>query len=241
MVQITEAMSGTQALEIMEKEAFDLILLDHMMPDIDGIETLKRLRASEKGKCKNKPVIALTANVFSGVRDMYLSEGFDDYLGKPISGKQLEEMLYAYLPKEKILETEQKATPVLAEEERPASEDTLIDRGKGLGYCANSQEIYHEMLMMFCELKESATEELVRYLEARDWKNYTVKVHALKTNARSIGASVLGELCYMLEQAGKKLQAGEEAAEQEAVIKEKHPEMLVLFEQTVEEAKSFLK
>lgn len=240
MVQITEAMSGTQALEIMEKEAFDLIFLDHMMPDIDGIETLKRLRASESGKCKNKPVIALTANVFSGVRDMYLSEGFDDYLGKPISGKQLEEMLYAYLPKEKILETEQKAMPVLTEEEGAAPEDTLIDRAKGLGYCANSQEIYHEMLTMFCELKESAAEELKGYLEAGDWKNYTVKVHALKTNARSIGADILGELCYMLELAGKKLQAGEEATKQEAMMKEKHPEMLALFEQTVAEAKEYL-
>jgi len=240
-VQITEAMSGIQTLEMTEKEAYDLILLDHMMPGIDGIETLKRLRASDTGKCKNTPVIALTANVFSGVRDMYLSEGFSDYLGKPINGKQLEEMLRAYLPAEKLLVTESEEEPVLEEKQKEeAMEDAVIDVVKGLGYCANSPEIYSEILTMFCELRESSGEELEGYLKAEDWKNYTIKVHALKTNARSVGACIMGELCYELELAGKKIQAGEEVTEQEALIREKHPEMLAVFDRTVAEAKEYM-
>lgn len=240
-VRITEAMSGIQALEMTEKEVYDLILLDHMMPGIDGIETLKRLRASDTGKCKDTPVIALTANVFSGVRDMYLSEGFDDYLGKPIIGKQLEEMLRTYLPNEKLLAAEPKEDSVLNEmPNKETTEETLIDSAKGLGYCADSPEIYCEMLTMFCEMREASGEELAEYLKAGDWKKYTIKVHALKTNARSIGAGLMGELCYELELAGKKIQAGEEVTQQEALIREKHPGMLLMFDRTVAEAKEYI-
>ena len=212
------------------------------MPGIDGIETLRRLKASETCKCKDAPVIALTANVFSGVRDMYLSEGFDDYLGKPINGKQLEEMLRIHLPKEKLMEAEPKTEPVLEEKQKEdKTEETALDITKGLGYCANSPDIYCDMLSMFCKLREPSEEELARYLAAGDWKNYTIKVHALKTNARSIGASAMGELCYELELTGKKIQAGEEAEEQKALITEKHPEMLSMFDRAVTEAKEYMR
>lgn len=241
-LQITEAMSGTQALKEVEREEYDLIFLDHMMPGIDGIETLKRLKTSEICRCKNTPVIALTANVFSGVRDMYLSEGFNDYLGKPIYGKQLEEMLRTYLPKEKLLPIEVKKASV-PEEKQPEETVTenVIDSAKGLAYCANSQEIYCEMLKTFCEMRGSSGDGLTGYLEAKDWKNYTIKVHALKTNARSIGASVMGEMCYELELAGKKMQAGESTEVQEALITEKHPKMLLMYDRTVAAAEEYIK
>ncbi len=239
-VMITEAMSGMQALELTEKEYFDLILLDHMMPGIDGIETLKRIKASETNRCGKTPVIALTANAFSGVREMYLSEGFDDYLSKPINGKQLEELMLVHLPKDKYTITEKIGETVSVEETKTIEEDkVLLDRVKGLNYCGNSPEVYREILTMFCELRESSEKELTGYFETGDWKNYTIKVHALKTNARSVGANPMGDLCYELEMAGKKIQAGEEAEMHEALIKEKHPDMLRLFECTVEEIKEY--
>jgi CheY-like chemotaxis protein len=240
-VQITEAMSGMQALECMEKEAFDLVLLDHMMPGIDGIETLKRVRSSQTSLCRNTPVIALTANAFSGVREMYLEEGFSDYLSKPINGKQLEGMLLTHLSSEKLVQiekTELETVELQAEEE--AEDAAVIDIGKGLGYCANSTEVYREILTMFCELRESSEEELAGYLEAKDWKNYTIKVHALKTNARSIGANPMGELCYELEVTGKKIQAGEEVEAQKELITEKHPVMLQMFDRTVAAVKEYM-
>ena len=116
---------------------------------------------------------------------------------------------------------------------------TAENLNKGLEYCANSKEVYVEILAMFCGLRESAESETAGYLEAKDWKNYTIKVHALKTNARSIGAEFMGELCYALELAGKKIQAGEDVEEQEAFIAKKHPEMLVVFDRTIAAAKEY--
>lgn len=245
-VRITEAMSGLQALELLEKETYDLILLDHMMPGIDGIETLKRIRASENDTGRRTPVIALTANAFSGVREMYLSEGFDDYLSKPINGKRLEEMLLAHLPEDRIEVNESGKTPdslqtVPETDVKHVSEETMINTKKGLEYCANSPEVYCEILTIFCELRNPAEEELAKYLATNDMKNYSIKVHALKTNARSIGADLMGELCYALELAGKKIQAGEEIEANEALIAQKHPEMLRMFDRTVTAAKEFMK
>ncbi len=243
-VKITEALSGVQALELLEKETYDLILLDHMMPGIDGIETLKRLRVMENGTGRKTPVIALTANAFSGVREMYLSEGFDDYLSKPINGKQLEEMLLAHLPNEKISDKEPEKPSDYGKEiqenvEKTVAEETMIDSRKGLEYCANSPEVYCEILTMFCELRGPVEEELAGYLSTKNWKNYTIKVHALKTNARSIGANPMGELCYELELLGKKIQAGEDAEESERLIAQKHPEMLRMFDRAVKAAKEY--
>ncbi len=101
-VKITECMSGKEALEHIKSKRFDVILLDHMMPDMDGIETLEASRNLEGNLCKGIPVIALTANAVSGVREMYIEAGFDDYLSKPINGAEFEEMLMKYIPKEKI-------------------------------------------------------------------------------------------------------------------------------------------
>lgn len=89
--------SGCECLEIIKKVHFDIILLDHMMPAMDGIETLERAKSLEESMCKDSVFIALTANAVSGVREMYLEKGFDDYLSKPIDVETLEEMLAKYI------------------------------------------------------------------------------------------------------------------------------------------------
>ena len=101
-VQVDTCLSGKECLYMAQKEHYDVILLDHMMPEMDGIETLRSLKDIRSHKCKETPVIALTANAIVGVREMYLKEGFADYLSKPVEGKDLEEMLRRYIPKEKI-------------------------------------------------------------------------------------------------------------------------------------------
>ena len=100
-IQITTCMSGAECLELTREEYFDVILLDHMMPEMDGVETLSRLKQSEN-PCKNVPAIALTANAIVGAREEYLKAGFADYLSKPIEGSQLEIMLLKYIPQDKI-------------------------------------------------------------------------------------------------------------------------------------------
>ena len=107
-VQITCASSGRECLECAAKEQYDVILLDHMMPSMDGIETLQELKKMSNNQSKNAVVIVLTANAMAGVREMYIEKGFDDYLSKPIEGTTLEQLLMKYLPKECIIEnTEQ--------------------------------------------------------------------------------------------------------------------------------------
>lgn len=103
-VQITCAASGKECLDLVAKEQYDVILLDHMMPMMDGIETLEELKRMPDNKSKDAVVIVLTANAMAGVREMYLEKGFDDYLSKPIDGSALEQLLMQYLPAECILE-----------------------------------------------------------------------------------------------------------------------------------------
>ncbi|MCQ2524020.1 MAG: ATP-binding protein [Lachnospiraceae bacterium] len=97
-MKITNASSGKKAIELASKDKFDIVLLDHMMPDMDGVETLKELRKMGI----DIPIIALTANALADAREFYLNEGFDDYLSKPIKGTELEELLLKWLPKDKI-------------------------------------------------------------------------------------------------------------------------------------------
>lgn len=103
-VQITCASSGRECLECAVKEQYDVILLDHMMPTMDGIETLEELKKMPDNKSRDAAVIVLTANAMAGVREMYLEKGFDDYLSKPIDGSVLEQLLMKYLPPECIIE-----------------------------------------------------------------------------------------------------------------------------------------
>lgn len=107
-VQVDEAESGAQCLEMVSTNHYDLIFLDHMMPDMDGIETLQVMRSMQDYPCKGTPVIALTANAIAGAKEMYLAAGFDDFLSKPIIPDKLENMIRRKLPEELMLkETEE--------------------------------------------------------------------------------------------------------------------------------------
>ncbi len=108
-VKITTASGGNEALKICNNKEFDLILIDHRMPGMDGMEMLWRLRSNDKCPNQNKPTIALTANAFSGARQVYKNSGFQDYLAKPIIGDALEKVLMEYLPKDKVRLTDGKA------------------------------------------------------------------------------------------------------------------------------------
>ena len=102
-IQIDTATSGEECLTLAEKNAYDVILLDHMMPEMDGVETFQRLRADVSGLNYGTPVIALTANAIEGAREKYKALGFDDYLSKPMKGEELEDMIRMYLPEDKII------------------------------------------------------------------------------------------------------------------------------------------
>ena len=105
-LHIDTALNGKEALEKIKENRYDIIFLDHMMPEMDGIETLHQAKEMKSSKNKKTPFVALTANAVSGVRDMFISKGFDDYLAKPVDGKTLEQMVQKYMPREKIYAVE---------------------------------------------------------------------------------------------------------------------------------------
>lgn len=101
-IQIDEAYSGNEGIRKALKEEYDIIFIDHMMPDIDGIETLKQIQQSDSPNA-NKPMIALTANAVSGSREMYIREGFAEYITKPIEADKLERMMIRFLPENLVV------------------------------------------------------------------------------------------------------------------------------------------
>lgn len=242
-LQITTCMSGTDALELMCREKYDIILMDHMMPGLDGIETLKRSKQMPENLNKDVAVIAVTANAIAGAREMYMAEGFTDYISKPIVGKILEEMLLKYLPTEKVKctqESEQKAEDAVAKDLEDENGE-LIDFEIGMKYCANSEELYCEILELYCEQHDEKYAELQQYYAEKDWDNYTIRIHSLKSNSLNIGSGKLANLCLQLEQAGKKIKAGETVQEQTEFILQNHPVAMQLYDEVIEAAKEYFK
>ena len=239
LVQVTLCESGQSCLNLLKEQMFDLILLDHMMPVMDGIETLKHIKEMENLDCRSIPVIALTANAISGVRSMYLEAGFDDYLSKPIIGSDLEALLCKYVPQEKIqlmsgTEDTPEEKPAASEEEANSDElKSLLNVESGLAYSGDSEEIYAEFLAMFRDMQKEKAASLQEIYDAKDAERYAILIHAIKSNAFSIGGDTLGELAKELEAEAK--------AKNWEFVEQHHEEALDLFEKTAEEVTAWLK
>ena len=235
-MQIDTCMSGKECLKKITQKKYDIILMDHMMPEMDGIETLKCAMAMEDNLCKDTPIIALTANAISGAKEMYLSEGFKDYLSKPIDIKVLEKVLKRYV-KSKYVNDETVQEHVASEEENnvEASVETVgeyLDKQIGLQYSANSEEMYKEFLKMFADMKDDKKEKMQTAFATEDWDNYRILVHALKSTSLSIGGRKMSELAVKLEQAVKDNDVD--------FIKRNHKAAMKIYDETVAEAQAFI-
>lgn len=205
-VKIDLAVSGDEGLTLAYDKKYDLIFLDHMMPGKDGIETLNELHSRLKGPNLDTPTICLTANAISGAREQYIEAGFDDYLTKPIDSEKLEQLMIKYLPENKVQLIQ---ADVLSNEDNNAEElpafllaiDSL-DTDAGITNSGGAPA-YLDNLKLFAKNVKKYTEDIDNYTAAGDIKNATVKIHALKSSLRIIGASELGELAQKLEDAGK--------------------------------------
>lgn len=187
-IQVDTAEDGLQCLEMAEKKKYDLILLDHRMPKMDGIETIHKLRSAKGGLNRSTPVIALTANVVSGAKEMYIKEGFNDFLPKPINSSNLEKVILDYLPPECLDAAE--------------SDCGEIDQQAGIIACGG-EDIYREVKEVFNAQSREMIEKIRKYHEQRDIKNYITLVHGLKSSARLLGAMQLSEEAFELEKSAK--------------------------------------
>jgi CheY-like chemotaxis protein len=219
-LQIDTAESGDDCISLFTKRHYDVIFLDHMMPEKDGIETLKEMKAIADTPNAATPVICLTANAISGMREMYKNAGFDDYLTKPIDAEKLEMMLLSYLPKEKVnAPTDNDVADTATGADTAANEggDSAGEEGElpafltgikeldlkaGIDYCGDGESLL-EALQMYLESAEKKSKEIENNWASRDIQNVTIKVHGLKSSSRAIGAVELGELAERLEKAGK--------------------------------------
>ncbi len=221
-VQIDTADSGADCLEMAKGKQYDIMFLDHRMPGMDGIETLEKWQMMEENPNAKIPVVALTANAVSGAREKYIAAGFTDYLTKPIDSSQLENMLMKYLPSEKIRPAEggqEKRNAFAKKTGLPAWLRAVkeLDIGQGCQNCG-SDEAYLDALTIFAEQLSDNADEIERYFRQKEWKNYTTKVHALKSTARIIGAGKLSEQAKRLEDAGNKGNVAEIQADTQGLL-----------------------
>ena len=234
-VKVSYALSGQEGIDMLASKAYDLILLDHMMPGMDGVETFHHIRKKPDLYYKEIPIIALTANAIAGAREMFMKEGFSDFIAKPVESSVLQRALKRHLPESKMISIDEmpKKTEVkeIVKEKAPVTEetDTLVigdlDISKGIMYCGN-KENYLEILASQRDTGKDIMAQANDLFGKEDWKNYVIVVHGIKSAMMSIGAVKLSEMAKALEFAGK--------AEDYAFIRKEHAAMIQEFERVMQ-------
>ncbi len=212
-IKVFVAGSGKEALQKIESMEFDFVFMDHMMPEMDGVETLHRIRQKPGQYFKTVPIIALTANAIGGAREMFLAEGFADFVAKPIEISVLERVLRKHIPENKVIKVEEAE----AEKEKREGMAQGATNGKdddeffmeginielGITYSGGNLEDYLDIVRIYHSSGLNKIEEIQKAFEAKDWKNYAILTHSLKSTSMSIGAVELSEMAKGLEMAGK--------------------------------------
>ena len=220
---VSTATSGPESIDICREKQFDIIFMDHMMGGMDGVEAMKKIRGDVTGLDNNVPIVALTANAMSSAKQMFLSEGFDGFVSKPIEIEELERVLKQVLPKSLLsfeFEDEDGNSYIGEEEEESEAQEVIIkepekktlaeklegsniDVEAGLKYCLGDEEFYNTLLIQFANEASEKIPALMNFYEQKDWGNYEIIVHALKSTSKMIGAMDLSEEALKLEKAAK--------------------------------------
>jgi PAS domain S-box-containing protein len=200
--------TGQKAVELAKLNRYDLIFMDHMMPGMDGIEAAGAIRAWEKEmnperdeSAKQVPIVALTANAITGMREMFLEKGFNDYLAKPIELSRLNELMEKWIPGEKRLRAEGYAPPRTA----PRSLFTIegLDAARGIMMTGGSEPGYREILEVYRRDCEERLKTLGTPPDREALAAFVTNVHALKSASASVGAEKLSAQAALLEKAGR--------------------------------------
>jgi len=246
--QVTTCCSGQECIMAIKKEDYDIVLLDHMMPQMNGIETIKQIKAQDLKK--NTIIIALTANAISGAKEMYLSNGFDDYLSKPIEITELEQMLIKYIPYNKVYAANQAKGVELSMENEENTEELVqitdekeqceyIDELVGLKYCAFNKEMYSEFLKIYFDGFDEKSKQLTQTFKEQNWNDYVTSVHSLKSTSLNIGGVQLSEYAATLEYKGKDYLASNDN-EALSYLLEHHETLMKLYRDTVHEIEAMI-
>ena len=276
-IEVTTAMSGPESIEECRKKVFDIIFMDHMMAGMDGVEAMKKIRSDAGGLNTLVPVIALTANAMSSAKQMFMSEGFDGFVSKPIELESLERVMKKVLPKDAIYyvspdeekKTEKKSEAVKKTDEAPKTDDGVMEFGPksddvmefgakddvmefgakddvmefgaeddviefgpdddsqtgagkgdfdsqraqmeaiginvqaGVDYCMGDDDFYLELMQQFISEADEKIGKLKSFYDEKDFKNYEILIHAVKSNSKMIGIDNLSEDAKLLEKAAR--------------------------------------
>jgi signal transduction histidine kinase/CheY-like chemotaxis protein/HPt (histidine-containing phosphotransfer) domain-containing protein len=213
-VKIDTCLSGAEAIELVKRNKYDLIFMDHMMPEMDGIEATAIIRTWEKEQQEREParpqipIIALTANAVVGMREMFIENSFNDFLSKPVDVSKLDEILNRWIPKEKkAINNEQLA---INNEQLPDKDSNSllpiiphVDTAKGVAMFRGKLDTYKKVLSMFCKDVDERLPQLKIMPETDTLPSFIIQVHSLKSVSASIGAQEVSSNAAGLEAAGK--------------------------------------
>lgn len=215
-IQVDEASGGEECLELVRRKAYDLIFLDHMMPGLDGIAVLHKMKEWEDYPCRDTPVIALTANAVAGAREMYLNEGFHDFLSKPVNPEKMEKMIMELLPEQKVILGEADVVHS-GKERKDETKETVFPELEGIDwnyaqlYCRD-KTILMDTVNQFYQMAEAEAEQLESYLvlpgklgetDSEALHKFRIQAHSMKNSAAMIGAVSLAGLARVLEYAAR--------------------------------------
>jgi signal transduction histidine kinase/FixJ family two-component response regulator len=224
-IKADTASNGREAIDMINSNYYDIVYMDHMMPELDGVDTTKIIREFGDAYSKELPIIALTANAISGAKEMFLAHGFNDFISKPIDIKALEKSLSDWLPPHLIKHIEEKNSNISSEVKNNEEMFSIpnIDISSGLAYYAGDIKAYLSVLKTFQLTGKNIIAKIQEHLDRRDLKNYTIEVHGLKSSALTIGATSLSELAKELEIAAKENKL--------KVIIEKNPVLIARYQE----------
>ena len=223
-MKLDTALSGKEAVTKVNDKRYDIIFMDHMMPDMDGVETTRVIRRL-LGDNGQVPIIALTANAVEGTAEMFISEGMNDFVTKPIEMRVIVSKLRKWLPPEKIEKRKKKNNAAIrqtSKDENTGQTSTNIvieglDVHKAMEFLGN-EELFWSVLKEYYRVIDKKCALIQEYEKNEKWRDYTVEVHALKSASRQIGALDLAQTAEQMEAAGN--------AENAALIHKITPGML---------------
>ncbi len=201
-MNIETALSGKEAVNKVINKKYDIIFMDHMMPEMDGVETTRVIRRM-LGENGQVPIIALTANAVDGTRELFIREGMDDFVTKPIELRIIISKLKKWLPKEKIIR-EKKESSIGSQagvENNTDIQITGLDVQSAMKLLGR-EELFWSVLKEYYRVIDKKYGLIKEYEQNEQWKEYTVEVHGLKSASRQVGADMLAEEAEQMEAAG---------------------------------------
>ncbi len=227
---VTTCESGQTAIDLCRTNEYDVILMDHMMPVMDGVEAMKIIRSEQARNKILTPIVAFTANAVSSAREMFRQEGFDGFVGKPVDKIELERVLKRVLPPSLVATSDVRSDAATYQDDKTAGTKDIIDRissigvdtEKGLYYCQNDRDFYKTVLLQYEKESADKKRKMKEALSSGDLGSYEIQVHSIKSTSGTIGATGLSELAKSLEMAAKSGDRG--------FIDDNHEAMLTIYD-----------